>query len=535
MITNGGKEVISKYMLGQTNAYATHLSIGCGARPYSFSEGGPTLSELLEKEYMDFEMIRVPISSKGFVDNSRNYAINTFAISSNVATVSTTIVNDIRIGEVVTISGATASLNGSHMVIDVIPASNSIVLDVLGADTSGTGGNLLVGRTSLSLTAEIPTDNRYEITEVGIWSGPNNSLAGLSDSRFIFNFAGNWVEHSSSITQPPVLENFGSGADFDQTIVTQKIFYMNSSNTVFANVLRKQRKEGPRFLNRGLLIRGDTSVITGPAGSWIASGIQNNEVPTHIHLDNINFDISRNSPSDRLNLGFSLVDKNSTGNDLPNNVKILFEFFTNETNTGSNFAKIEAYIDGQKFVNNRHQNINIPISQGINEVSKITADVLTASGDGTTVTYTTDGAHNFEEGQSVTVENMIPTEYNVTNAEITSVGVSTFSIARDTTTSVTQGGNSFSYPNFRFLTDGQFSSPDIRVCRVFVSVENNLGEPSLDHYICFDGLRLENVSTENPLYKMTGYSVVNNENGFPIVKSSNNNGYVEFRFDLGVS
>lgn len=523
-------------MLGQTNAYATHLSIGCGARPYAVSEGGPTLSELLEKEYMDFEMIRVPVSSKGFVDNSRNYTINNFGITNNIATVSTTVNNDIRVGEIVTISGASnSSLNGSHMVIEIIPGSNSIVFDLLAANASGSGGNILVGRTSLSLTAEIPTDNRYEITEIGIWSAPNNSLAGLSDSRFIFNFAGNWVEHSSSITQPPVLENFGSGADFDQTIVTQKIFYINSSNTVFANVLRKQRKEGPRFLNRGLLIRGDTSVITGPAGSWIASGVQNNEIPTHIHLDNINFDISRNSPADILNLGFSLVDKNSTGNDLPNNVKILFEFFTNETNTGSNFAKIEAYIDGSKFANNRHQVVSIPIFQGINEASKITAEVLGASGNGTIVTYTTNGAHNFEKGQSVTVENMIPAEYNVTNAEIVSVGVGTFSIARDTTTSVTQGGSAFSYPNERFLTDGQFSSPDIRVCRVFVSVENNLGQPSLDHYICFDGLRLENVSTENPLYKMTGYSVVSNENGFPIVKSANNNGYVEFRFDLGVA
>lgn len=535
MITNGGKEVISKYMLGQTNAYATHLSIGCGAVPYVSGQSGPPLSELLEKQYMGFEMIRVPISSRGFVDNSRNYLISTYSISSNVGTVVTAISNDVQIGELITISGASDSINGPHIVTNVIPASNSIIFDTPEPDSTGTGGTLLVGRTSLSLTAEIPTDNRYEITEVGVWSGPNNALAGLSDSRLIFNFATNWVEHSSSITSPPVLSNFGSGADFDQTVVTEKIFYMNSSNTVFANTLRKERKEGPRFLNRGLLIRGDTSLITGPAGSWIASGINAGETPTHIHLDNINFDISRNNPTDRLNLGFSLVDQSATGNDLPNSVKFLFEFFTNETNTESNFAKLELYVDGQKFSNNRHQVIDIPISQGINESSKITADVLTASGNGSQVTYTTSGAHNFEVGQSVTVENMIPAEYNVTAAEIVSVGVGTFTIERDTVSAVTQGGSAFSYPNFRFLTDGQFSSPDIRVCRVFVSIEDNLGNPSTNHYICFDGLRLENISTQNPLYKMTGYAVVNNENGFPIVKSSNTNGYVEFRFDLGVA
>lgn len=33
MITDVGKEIISKYLLGQTPAYATHISIGCGAVP----------------------------------------------------------------------------------------------------------------------------------------------------------------------------------------------------------------------------------------------------------------------------------------------------------------------------------------------------------------------------------------------------------------------------------------------------------------------------------------------------------------------
>lgn len=75
MITNAGKEVISKYMLGQVSGYATHLSVGCGATPIKNTDTPPSLDSLIRKEYMDFEMVRVPIISKGFVDNSKEFSI----------------------------------------------------------------------------------------------------------------------------------------------------------------------------------------------------------------------------------------------------------------------------------------------------------------------------------------------------------------------------------------------------------------------------------------------------------------------------
>ena len=61
MITNKGKEIIAKYMLGQAPAYATHIALGCGPKPNS-------TGNFSEKQTMDFEMLRVPISSKGFVN-----------------------------------------------------------------------------------------------------------------------------------------------------------------------------------------------------------------------------------------------------------------------------------------------------------------------------------------------------------------------------------------------------------------------------------------------------------------------------------
>ena len=34
MITRNGVEILSKYLAGHTSSYASHIAIGCGARPY---------------------------------------------------------------------------------------------------------------------------------------------------------------------------------------------------------------------------------------------------------------------------------------------------------------------------------------------------------------------------------------------------------------------------------------------------------------------------------------------------------------------
>ena len=33
MITNSGKNILAKYLVGQTTSYASHIAIGCGTKP----------------------------------------------------------------------------------------------------------------------------------------------------------------------------------------------------------------------------------------------------------------------------------------------------------------------------------------------------------------------------------------------------------------------------------------------------------------------------------------------------------------------
>ena len=443
MITNSGKEVLSKYLLGQTPSYATHIAIGCGQRPLSSSE---SFSDYSEKNTLDFEMLRIPISSRGFVE-----------------------------------------------------------------DEDGT---------KLSLTAEIPTENRYEITEVGLWSGGENSLARGFDSKIFFNFEEKWQIHGESISNIPFLDSLGTGTDINDR--GYEIFSALCGDPVLESSSRKNKKEGPRFLNSSIFMRGDSSEIISDfieitsassngttltytcsntfsigdkvtvsgtnnilfdvvgatvtaansttfqiskvvsstevasggvvwiTGSW--STLQSTEFTSnHIHLNSINFNISNNSSDDLLIIAFSLVDKIAIETGNPDRVQFLIEFFRNEISTDVGYAKIELYLDGGIF-SNRYQSIAIPISD--------------------------------------------------------------------------------------LITSVDFTSSEARTVRISSSVFVDDGGsvvPSENHYVALDGIRLENISTNNPLYKMVGYSVIKNASGYPIIKFNNTNNYVEFRFGIGVS
>jgi hypothetical protein len=61
------------------------------------------------------------------------------------------------------------------------------------------------------------------------------------------------------------------------------------------------------------------------------------------------------------------------------------------------------------------------------------------------------------------------------------------------------------------------------------------GSASDQYYVALDALRLENVSSVNPLYGLTGYSVVQNTNAETVTKLPNTSNYVEFRFSIGVT
>jgi hypothetical protein len=56
-------------------------------------------------------------------------------------------------------------------------------------------------------------------------------------------------------------------------------------------------------------------------------------------------------------------------------------------------------------------------------------------------------------------------------------------------------------------------------------------------YVLFDGIRVDNENTENPLYGMVAYSRLKNSSteGQPILKTENSQGYIEYRLGVNIA
>jgi len=381
MITNTGKSIIAKYLLGQAPAYASYIAVGCGATPLTT---GDPIGDYSAKINLDFEMFRVPISSRGFVNE-----------------------------------------NGLDKIV---------------------------------LTAELPTEERYEISEVGIYSAGSNPSAGAYDSKTVFAFTQteNWQHHTAEAAV--AIDTFSAALDeplYDNVIaITDPVFQTNADNPIFFKSPRPERYERPRFLNNIILIQGDDADITINEESGAAQDHFVIEAGSnHIHLTGASVDFTRNSPTDELRLAFSLINKDGNAGATPENVRIMVEFASTETETAE-YARFEAEV--------------IDDSSG--------------------------GAYDFSTERYFVVTKQLQELY----------------------------------------TSANFTWNAVTVVKIYACVID-AGVPSSNYYVALDAMRLENVSTLNPLYGLTGYSVIQTQDASTIVKSSNTSNYIEFRFSVDVS
>ncbi len=264
MITDKGKSIIGKYLLGQAPAYASYVAIGCGPKPLDTTD---VLGDYSNKKSLDFEMLRIPISSRGFVSEG--------------------------------------------------------------------------GLDKIVFSAELPAEERYEITEVGIFSANSNPSAGSYDSKTVFSFSGseNWNYHTSSSATAitPIPEALD---DDDDNIISTglKVFQTNADNSIFYKTSRANRYERCRFLNNVILMRGDDATLTVSGGHFVIGAGSN-----HIHYTSPSVNFSQNSPIDELRLAFSVINKDGDSALAPDTVRILVDFASTDDGSGE-YARFEAEI-----------------------------------------------------------------------------------------------------------------------------------------------------------------------------------------------
>jgi hypothetical protein len=382
MITNVGKNLLAKYLIGQAPSYASHIAIGCGATPRSV-DYSPTSSDLLaisNKKTLDFEMFRVPIVSRGYVTE--------------------------------------------------LDSNNQPVSKIV-------------------LTAELPTIERYEITEIGVFSSGSNPTAGAYDSKPIYSFTRteNWEYHdeNSAITIPTVTDALGTSEDPEIIAPPYEVFQTNADNRTLLNETRLNRYESCRNLNNTIFIPGNSSSLSMSGAKMVADDGSN-----HIHLTGASLDFNKNAADDELKLAFSVVSKDVLETLQPFRVKVLVEFADSDANAATNYAQFQV---------------------------------------------------------------------NVTNAE------KNFSTNRYVVETISLE---------QLVKSPAFTWNTVNVVKIWASVEDSAGNPDPKFYVALDAIRLENVTTVNPLYGMSGYSVVRSPNLRPIVKVANTANLVEFRFALDV-
>jgi len=374
MITDIGKEIVAKYLLGTAPAYASYMAFGCGPKP--LGDGDTHNTNLYKsKTVLDFEMFRVPISSKGYVKEDN--------------------------------------------------------------------------QNKLVFTAELPSLEKYEITEIGIYSAGSNPSASGFDSKNIILFTEQeaWQYVTTSPANIPQVLTPLDPAEDNVIDVPYTVFQTNTDNRIFYRNNRNDYHERCRFFNNIIMVPGNFSNIKDATASSDLSSSY------HILKTGLSLSLFQNSLLDKIKIGFSLINKSTSltldpSYDNPDKVKIIIDFINDNTKKARLVCNVNKDDDGIDFTSNRYYVI----------------------------------------------------EKNISDA----------------------------------VQDDGFSWQNISSMKIYTCVVNS-NALSSDYYVALDAIRVDNTTTQNPLYGLVGYTVVKNSESQPILKATNTNNYVEFRMTVGVA
>jgi hypothetical protein len=390
------------------------------------------------------------------------------------------------------------------------------------------------GTNKIVLTAQMPTEQRYEISEVGIYSSGSNATAGRYDSKVITAFSAdeNWrlsvgdILESSGSESSLIFPTFQTSIINSANIITTSApaIKLNTSNEIFNDSKRSSRYERPRFLDNVILLKSDSSQIFTDSFSD-SSLLTIQPDPKFLQLNGAQIDLSRNSASDLMKVAFSLVSVTGQSNDIPDFVRLVLEF---SNSSGSQVAQLQINVNSKKLnlVDNRYvvsqKTLNELIYSAGNQFSWIDVSSVRVYASATnripaatrasdpiteTALITTGTPHNLSIGNWVSIFGVHPLLDGY--QQVTAVNLPEIP-------------NSFTFSSTANVTSG-------------TAIPGTIEVTNKNYYIALDAVRVDNISTENPLYGLTGYSTIQNADELTIIKSPNTNNYIEYRFILDVT
>jgi len=304
--------------------------------------------------------------------------------------------------------------------------------------------------------AELPIEQRYQITELGLYPAATNAVAGNFDSRVISTFSNsepwaysNNLDNSGTVLYigPVPIDSVNVGNINIYDTNWDDFLFINSNSPIFEYSDRVNRGEPPRYLNRSLSVSGSTSVVNSLMPASSASIDISSSDSYYIENNSISLNLGKNLPTDQIKLAFSVASLEREGI-APDNVKIRLEFLNN---IGENTSR--AYV-------------NIAL-------------------------------------QKTDIDFM---RYQVVTKQLSD-----------------------------FTTTENFSWSLVNGARIYTSIHNNSNVRTGQHFVLYDGLRFENISSYNPLYALVAGEYIKTLDENPILKRENSTSYVEYRFGVGVS
>jgi hypothetical protein len=425
MITNKGKNIIAKYLIGDAPAYASYLALGCGPKPRpninektGVSTGtitGTILSTATTTPITGLSSTvglvvgmrvtkttgagafggittiisidsptRITVTSTT-ANTTGSVTFNTSGVASLLSVSSTaglwlgakvvltsgtgelvsqqeTLVTAISSSTNFTITpGPTVNLLSATLSIEIDPRKEVLDFEMFRVPISSRGYVNDDGVNKIVLTAQLPTEERYEITEVGVYSSGSNAVAGQYDSKTITAFPAdeNWqlsIENSlfaPSISSAQFPEFQISATDTFNNITTNaSAFKTSTTNGLFTNSIRSQRYERPRFLSNVFLLKSNSSEIFTTLLNE-DSPLEIQEGSESLQLNGTTVDLSKNSISDIMKIAFSIVSITGGSASVPDFARVVVEF-ANADNSQVAQMQINASNDRLNFSENRY-------------------------------------------------------------------------------------------------------------------------------------------------------------------------------------
>jgi hypothetical protein len=509
MITNTGKEIVAKYLIGTAPAYASYIAFGCGSKPRpnittlsSASSSGTTITVASTNGLWIGAAVSQIISGTGTL------ASNTLV--TQILSTTQFIIN----------TAPTVALSSATLLIEPDQYKQVLDFEMFRVPISSRGYVNDNGINKIIFTAELPTSERYEISEIGIFSAGSNPSAGISDSRTIYAFSDteNW-QYSDTISLSTPTTITTKITDTSNIITSSaNAINTNADNAGFLDSTRASRYERCRYLNNILMLRGNTSHIVKDTSN---NFVIDDSIATHLQITGQTLDFTKNSTSDLLKVAFSLINVDGNSVSIPDYIRVAVEF-TNQNET--QYAKFETEIDGSlyDFSKNRYfvgtkrfdqLRYSQAFTWGAVNVVKIYTSAINKFNitykekTGTTAKLTTSIAHSLTTGDMVTITSVDST-FNGTYVVTGTPTTTTF------TYTVSSSGT---------------------VASTAVSPNGKMETSRSGYFVALDAIRLDNISSINPLYGMTAYSMVQNLNAETIIKSPNTTNSVEFRMIVDMS